>query len=122
MSTLRVVELDELKQQMRVDFEEEDSLIMLYGEAAESAVINGTGRSVRELCRMGYAEVEGEELRADEELPGSSETLWFPKTLKLAILMLAAHFYRNREPVACVGQNVVPYAYEVLCKPYKKLS
>jgi hypothetical protein len=42
--------------------------------------------------------------------------------LKVAILMLAAHSHRNREPVAAVAQNAVPYAFDMYIKPYVKLS
>lgn len=112
MSDLRVVTLDELKAQMRVDFEDEDEIIKLYGCAAEDAIIEGTNRTLAELKRMGYAE------RHD----GSEDGELFPDRLKLAILILAAHNYRNREPVASVSQNTVPYSLEVYCKPYRKLT
>lgn len=56
MSDLRVVTLDELKAQMRVDFEDEDEIIKLYGCAAEDAIISGTYRTLEELKRIGYAE------------------------------------------------------------------
>lgn len=113
---LKVVNIEELKQQMRVDFEEENEIIALYGEAAEDVVIKGTRRTLEELCRIGYEEQTGE--IAPEELPDGN---WFPVRLKLAVLMMAAHSYRNREPVASVGQNIVPYAYDVLVKPYRRL-
>lgn len=114
---LKVVDIETLKAQMRVDFDDEDALIELYGEAAEDVVIRGTRRSLDELRRIGYEEQTGE--AAPEDLP---EGEWFPTRLKLAVLMMAAHSYRNREPVASVGQNVVPYAYDVLVKPYRKLT
>lgn len=114
---LRVVTMDELKAQMRVDFEDEDKIIELYGRAAEDAVISGTARSLGELNRMGYRERMGEE--PAEELPPGD---WFPDRLKLAILILAAHSYRNREPVAAIAQNAVPYSIDVFCKPYRKLT
>lgn len=112
MSDLRVVTLDELKAQMRVDFEDEDKIIELYGCAAEDAIIEGTHRTLEELKRMGYAEKNG----------GSQEGELFPYRLKLAILILAAHNYRNREPVASIAQNAVPYSLEMYCKPYRKLT
>lgn len=49
MSELRVVTLDELKAQMRVDFEDEDDIITLYGSAAEDAIIEGTHRTLEEV-------------------------------------------------------------------------
>lgn len=103
---LRVVTLEELKAQMREDFDGEDELIRLYGEAAEDAVIGATRRTFDELVEK--AEAEGSE--------------GFPARLKVAILMLAAHSHRNREPVAAVSQNVIPYALEMYIKPYVKLS
>lgn len=103
---LKIVTLEELKAQMREDFDGEDDLIRLYGEAAEDAVIGATRRTLDELIDMGKAEGgEG-----------------FPARLKVAILMLAAHSHRNREPVAAVAQNVVPYAFDMYIKPYVKLS
>lgn len=102
---LRIVTLDELKMQMREDFDGEDHVIELYGEAAENAVIKATRRTYEELVEM--AEVEGND---------------FPSMLKVAILMLAAHLHRNREPVAAVAQNVVPYTVDMYIKPYVKLS
>ena len=103
---LKVVSLEELKAQMREDFDGEDELIKLYGEAAEDAVIGATRRTLGELVEMGKAEGgEG-----------------FPARLKVAILMLAAQSHRNREPVAAVAQNAVPYAFEMYIKPYVKLS
>ena len=35
---LRIVTIDELKAQMRVDFEDEDEIIVLYGSAAEDSI------------------------------------------------------------------------------------
>ena len=84
---LKVVTLEELKAQMREDFDGEDDLIRLYGEAAEDEGGEGV-----------------------------------PSRLKVAILMLAAHSHRNREPVAAVAQNAVPYAFDMYIKPYVKLS
>lgn len=117
--TLKTVTLEELKQQMRVDFEDEDQIIYLYGVAAENAVVAGTARTMNELMRIGYLEQTGNSLSKDDVLPDGN---WFPTQLKLAVLMLAAHCYRNREPVAAVAQNAVPYTFDVFCKPYRKLT
>lgn len=115
---LKYVTLHELKLQMRVDFEEEDEIIRAYGRAAEDAIIRGTGRSETELLRFGFEEKTGE-LPTEGEILGSEH---FPSRLKVAILMFAANLYRNREPVASVAQNAVPYSFDVLVKPYKKLG
>ena len=119
MRELKVVTMEELKLQMREDFDGEDEVINLYGCAAEDSVIGGTRRTLEELKRIGYQESTGIELKEDEVLPDGD---WFPSRLKLAILMLAAHSHRNREPVSSITQNPVPYAFDVYVKPYRKLS
>lgn len=122
MERFRVVTLEELKQQMHVDFEDENDIISLYGVTAEDRVISGTRRSVEELNLMGYIEQNGEPENTAAADEAAGDILNFPKSLKLAILMLAAHFYRNREPVASIAQNCVPMSYEALVKPYRKLT
>ena len=49
---LRIVSLDALKRQMKIDFEEDDDLIVMYGVASEDAIINTTRRSYEELGRL----------------------------------------------------------------------
>lgn len=116
---MRVVSLQELKAQMREDWDGEDELITLYGCAAEDAVIQGTCRTLEELRRIGYAESTGILADDDEALPDGE---WFPYRLKVAVLMLASHWFRNREPVASVAQNAVPYTVEYFVKPYRRLK
>lgn len=99
--TLQAVTMEELKMQMRVDFDEEDEIISLYGLAAQNTVFN--------MIRRGYSEC----------LDGTGK-VYAP--VRAAILILAAHLYKNREPVASVAQNAVPYSISVLVKPYTKLS
>lgn len=119
MAELKVVSLAELKAQMREDWDGEDSLITLYGCAAEDAVIQGTYRTLEQLKRIGYAESTGMLIGDDEALP---EGEWFPSRLKVAVLMLASHYFRNREPVASIAQNAVPYTIDFFLKPYRKLT
>lgn len=99
---LQFLTMQELHAQMRIDFEDEDLVVAMYGKAAEDATISATGRTIEELKEMGGGEV--------------------PVRLKVAALMLAANWHRNREPVASIAQNVVPYAYDVLMKPFRKLT
>jgi hypothetical protein len=113
---MKYVTMDELRQQMRVDFDDEDALIETYGEAAERHVIESTRRTEEELLLRGWKEQHAGE--APETVPVEC----FPKRLKVAVLILAAHMYRNREMVAAVAQNCVPYTYEILMKPYVRLA
>lgn len=101
MVGMDTVTLDELRLQMRVETSEEDELITVYGEAAEKAVIGATCRSLDELKEMGGGV--------------------FPTPLKVAVMMTAATFYRDREAVTNVAANPVPYSVDFLVKPYVKL-
>lgn len=115
---LRIVSLEELKAQMRVEDNVEDELIGAYGRAAEGTVLRHTGRTVSELCLMNYEEQNGP-LPEGQDVPG---TEWFPSSLKVAVLMFAAQLYRNREPVSAGPMTAIPYTLEVLVKPWTKLS
>ena len=45
----------------------------------------------------------------------------FPAPLKHAMMMLAAHWYNQRESVSSVQMHEVPDALQSLVKPYRKL-
>lgn len=106
MAELEVLTLEELKAQMRVDFEEDDNIITAYGRAAEEAVESYCRRSISELI-------------AENEARGRTG---FPYTVKVCMLMLASHLYRRREPVESVSQTAVPYTFEFMLKDWVKLS
>lgn len=72
-----IISPDLAKQHMRVDYSEEDALIMLYIEAAEQYVSNYIGRSLDDLDP-------------------------FPSDLQVAILRLVAFYYEVRN-VATFG-------------------
>lgn len=114
---LKIVTLSELKAQMRVEEDDEDALITQYGIAAERQIITETRRSYDELLAIGYAEAN------NEEPHGDVDPKFFPAPLRVAILMLAANLFRNREPViAGTSAAAVPYTLEVMVKPYVKLA
>lgn len=102
---MQVLTLEELKAQMRVDFEEDDEIIKLYGMAAEQGVSS--------YCRRTVADFEEENARRG----GTG----FPAVPRVCMLMLASHLYRNREPVAGLQQVSVPYTFEFMLKDWVKL-
>ena len=114
---LQIVSMDELRLQMRVEEDDEDNIILNYGIAAENQIITETRRTKEELCARGYKEQHGGEPTEPVDVK------WFPAPLRVAILMLAANLYRNREPVAAgVTVAPIPYTIEVLVKPYVRLA
>lgn len=95
--------LSDIKAQARIDNDYEDTLLTLYGEAAESKIYSDTGYSYAELLAM------------STERTGTAAI--DPK-LKMAGLMLAATWYKHRENVENTQMYGVPYAYENLISDY----
>ena len=90
-----------LKKHVRADdFTEDDSYLEHLLETAKEAVSKATNRTEKEL------KGEGSEL---------------PNMLKQAILMLAAHWYNQRESVSTTQMHQVPDSLSALIKPYRKL-
>lgn len=102
MEKLRFLTLDEIKGQCRVDFIDDDVVLALYGRAAEDAVMGATRRTAEELEAMGGGTL--------------------PVQLRLAMLLLTAHWYRLREAVSGITQSMVPMAYDYLVKPFVRLT
>ena len=97
-----ILTLEELKQQVRVDYEVEDDLLETYGTAAETNVIQATNRTVDELTEMGGGV--------------------FPVPLRVAMLKMAAELFTYRGITTQGNVSVVPYGYEALIRPYVRLK
>ena len=93
-----------LKKQVRADdFADDDAYLQHLLDTAKEAVVTATNRTEAELCEMG----------ADGHLP---------RMLLQAALMLAAHWYNQRESVSTVAMHEVPDSVQALVKPYRKLA
>lgn len=101
---MKFLTFDQIKAQLRLDdqqaFDEHDILV-LYGEAAEDMVLNTLNRTVEDLVEQ-YGNV--------------------PKALIQAGLMLVAQSYQHREPASPQNLYAVPYAFDLLVKPYVNLT
>lgn len=93
-----LVALEDLKKQCNVDFEEDDRMLVKYAIAAERFIEHRMYKSFDEFIDDNGG-----------DLPGD---------LEMAILMLAAHWYRIREAVSTTSQARVPYGLDALIKPY----
>lgn len=99
---MAVVSLALFKKHVRADdFADDDEYLAHLLEAAEVSVIAATNRSVQELADGNAGE--------------------FPTPLKQAVMMLAAHWYNQRESVSSVQMHQVPDSLQTLVKPYRKL-
>lgn len=95
--------LELIKHNSRIDGNDEDDLLQIWGGSAEEQVLEDTGRTFEELKEMGGGEN-------------------VPKAIMHASLMLADFAYIQRSPVDRMNWSVVPYTYERIIKPYIKLA
>ena len=89
-----------IKAHSRIEYDCEDALLELYGEAAEETVLNITGRSYDDFVAE-FGEV--------------------PKAVVQASLMLVDVSYSQRSPVGVQQMHAIPYTFDLLIKPYMKL-
>lgn len=92
-----------IKAHSRIEYDGEDELLTLYGEAAEETVLSICSRSLDELKAMG---TDGN----------------VPKAIMQATLMLVDLSYQQRSPVSPSSMYAVPYTFDLLIKPYMKLT
>lgn len=97
--------IDYIKQHSRIDFDCEDAVLQLYGEAAEETVMNIIGRNYDEIV---------EKFGTDDKS--------VPAALIHASLMLVDLAYQQRSPISTQNMYTVPYAFDMLVKPYMKLT
>jgi hypothetical protein len=101
---MKFLTFKQIKDQLRLDdeqAEEERDLLELYGEAAEDMVLNSCSRTMEDIVEQ-YG--------------------MMPKALVHAGLMLVAQSYQHREPASPQNLYTVPYAFDMLLKPYMRLT
>lgn len=99
---MATVDLALLKKHVRADdFSDDDEYLTHLLTAAEQHVYRATNRSAEELLQMGDG--------------------IFPAELQQAVLLIAGHWYNQREAVSGVQMAEVPYTLQALIKPYRKL-
>lgn len=100
---MAAVSIELFKSHVRADdFCEDDEYLEHILQVAEQAVVLATNRTEDEL----------------EELGNGA----FPISLKQAIMLLAAHWYNQRESVSNTQMHAVPDTLQALIKPYRKLA
>jgi hypothetical protein len=108
---MKFLKLDEIKDQCRIeqDFDLENTLLNAYGAAAENALLRICNRSYDDLLEN-FGENDGEGGKV------------VPADFRVAALMLAKHLYEHRGPTENVSVSMVPYALDLLIKPYMRLT
>ena len=99
---MAAVDLALFKKHVRADdFADDDTYMQHLLDAAEEYVITATNRTEEELRARGGGSV--------------------PKPIQQAIMMLAAHWYNQRESVTSVQMHEVPDSLSALIKQCRKL-
>lgn len=98
---MKWLSIEYIRKHSRIDCHCEDDLLMMYGEAAEETILN--------LCNRTYESM-------------TEEYGQMPAPLYQAALMLVDLSYQQRSPVSPVTMSVVPYTFDILIKPYMKLT
>ena len=100
---MKYLNIDQIKQQLRLDdqqvFDEHD-LLELYGDSAEDTVLNILNRTMEDVIEQ-YGRI--------------------PAALRHATLMLVDNAYKERSPITPQNMSTVPYAFDLLVKPYMHL-
>lgn len=90
-----------IKAHSRIEYDGEDELLTLYGEAAEETVMNICGTTYQKMLQ---------------------EYTTIPSAVMQATLMLVDLSYQQRSPVSPSSMYAVPYTFDLLIKPYMKLT
>lgn len=101
---MKYLTFEQIKAQLRLDdaqANDERTLLEMYGEAAEDMVLNLCNRTITDIYEQ-YGMV--------------------PKALVQAGLMLVAQSYQHREPASPQNISSVPYTFDLLIKPYMRLT
>ena len=101
---MKFLTFDQIKAQLRLDDEQaelERTLLEMYGESAEETVLNLLNRTVTDVYEK-YGTI--------------------PKPLVNAALMVVDNAYKERSPISPQNMSAVPYTFDLLLKPYMKLS
>lgn len=97
--------IEELRHQCRIDSDDvsEDQMLTLYLNAS-----------------LRHAEVIINRCLYDEDIPESDPSgLLIGDDIKLALMLLVAHWYENREPVSRDSVNTIPFGVDAILKPYR---
>lgn len=100
---MKILTLEYIKQHSRIDYDCEDELLGLYGDAAEVVLAQhlGRGKTVDDMVDS-LTEEFGE----------------VPAAIMQAALMLVDVSYQYRSPISPSNIYVVPYTFDILVKPF----
>ena len=101
---MKFITFEQIKAQLRLDDEQaemEHDMLCDYGESAEETVLNILNTTMEDII-----EQQGR----------------VPKPIVHATLMLVDNAYKERSPISPQNMSVVPYTFDLMLKPYMRLT
>lgn len=98
---MKYLTTEHIRQHLRIDAVDEDAVLDLYGSAAEDTVLNLCNRTIDDVI-ANYGGV--------------------PDPIRQATLLLVGISYQHREPASTQNVSQIPYAFDILLKPYMRLA
>jgi hypothetical protein len=101
---MKYLTFEQIKAQLRLDDEQaelEKDLLEDYGEAAEDTVLNICNRTLEDIIEQ-YGKV--------------------PAPIRRVTLLLVDNAYKERSPISPQSMSVVPYSFDIMLKPYMRLT
>ena len=104
---MKFLSIDYIKQHSRIDFDDDDQLLELYGDAAEETLAGllNRGKTVDQMVAS-LTEEYGQ----------------IPARCYHAALMLVEQAYNHRGPTSPTNMSYVPYTFDLLIKPLMRLT
>jgi len=98
---MKYLTLEYIKDHSRICHDAEDRYLERIGAAAERVVLNLCWRTIEDIYEE-YGEV--------------------PEDFKEVTLLLVEHLYTHRGPTENMSASVVPYTFDMMLKPYMRLT
>ncbi len=108
---MKYLTIEYIKAHSRIDYDCEDDLLELYGEAAEQTVLNIINRTYEELLDM-----------FGTTSPTDPTVKLVPAPIIQATLMVVDNSYQFRAPSSTQNVYATLYGVDALIKPYMKLG
>lgn len=100
---MKWLKLEDIKHHSRIEDDDEDKLLELYGSAAENGILRVMNRSWEDVRNN----------LSEEDINGA---------LTIAGLLLTDHLYNHRGPTENVQVYQIPYSVDYYIKPFIRLT
>lgn len=105
-----IVTLDELKQHLRIEEDDENEYLLGLIRQAQTAA--------EDFCRVSFEE-DPTDATSDTDDDGESTEVTAPEPVRLAVLLMASFYFENRDIPDMTTYKAMRMAFESLLYPYR---